>query len=121
MKPTTQVVVSLGTAVLLPYHVAGDVARGFDRGGPGLLTVVAIVLVLVFGALVLGERRSGNVIMLLGGIGALAMPIIHRNNGFTPAVAASPGGLAFQWTLMALGVTGGLAVLLSARELVRPR
>lgn len=121
MKPTTQVVVSLVTAVLLPFHVAGDVARGFDRGGPGLLIAVAIVLALVFGALVLGERRSGNVIMLLGGIGALAMPIIHRNNGFTPVVAASPGGLAFQWTLMALGVTGGMAVLLSAGALMRSR
>lgn len=121
MKPTTHVVASLLSAVLLPFHVAGDVARGFDRGGPGLLTVVAIVLVLVVGALVLGDRRSGNVIMLLGGVGALAMPIIHRNNGFTPAVAASPGGLAFQWTLMALGVTGGLAVLLSASALVRQR
>lgn len=121
MKPTTQVVASLVTAVLLPYHVAGDVARGFDRGGPGLLTVVAIVLVLVVGALALGERRSGNVIMLLGGIGALAMPIIHRNNGFTRAVADSPGGIAFQWSLMALGVAGGLAILLSARALLRPR
>jgi hypothetical protein len=121
VKNTTQVVVSLATAVLLPFHVAGDVARGFDRGGPGLLTVVAIVLVLAFGALALNERRAGHVIMLLGGLGALAMPIIHRNNGFTPTVAASPGGIAFLWTLMALGVTGGLAVLLSARALWRLR
>lgn len=121
MKPTIQVVASLLTAVLLPYHVSGDVARGFDRGGPGLLIVVAIVLVLLVGALTLGERRSGNVIMLLGGVGALAMPIIHRNNGFTRAVADSPGGIAFQWTLMALGVTGGLAVLQSARAILRSR
>jgi hypothetical protein len=45
------------------------------------------------------------------------MPIIHRNNGFTAAVATSPGGLFFIWTLMALGVTGGLAIILSARGL----
>lgn len=121
MKPNTLVVVSLATAALLPFHVAGDVARGFDRGGPGLLIVVAIVLTLAVGALVLAERRTGHVIMLLGGVGALAMPIIHRNNGFTPAVAASPGGLAFQWTLMALGVTGGLALVLSVRALWRAR
>lgn len=119
MRLNTQVVVSLITVVLFPFHVAGDVARGFDRGGPGLLVVVAISLVIAIGALVLAESRIGHGIMLLGGLGALAMPVIHRNNGFTPEVAASPGGLAFQWTLMALGVTGGLAVLLSARALVR--
>jgi hypothetical protein len=45
------------------------------------------------------------------------MPIIHRNNGFTAAVANSPGGLFFIWTLVALGVTGGLAMILSARGL----
>ena len=45
------------------------------------------------------------------------MPIIHRNNGFTATVAKAPGGLFFMWTLMALGVTGGLAMILSARGL----
>src|SRR5215210_823975 len=64
-----------------------------------------------------GERRSGHVIMFLGGLAALGMPIIQRNNGFTAAVAKSPGGLFFIWTLMALGVTGGLAMILSARGL----
>ena len=58
--------------------------------------------------------------MLLGGLVALAMPIIHRNNGFTAAVAESPGGLFFIWTLMALGVTGGLVVILSVRGLWKP-
>ncbi len=43
--------------------------------------------------------------------------LIHRNNGFTAAVANSPGGVFFIWTLVALGVTGGLAIILSARGL----
>jgi hypothetical protein len=77
--------------------------------------VVLILLVLACGTLLLGDRRSGHVIMFLGGLAALAMPIIHINNGFTPDVAKSPGGLFFMWTLMTLGVTGGLMVILSAR------
>jgi hypothetical protein len=102
----------------LPFHIGGDVALGFDRGGSGLVfVVVAILLVMACGTLVLAERRSGRVIMFLGGLAALGMPIIHRNNGFTAAVAKSPGGLFFIWTLMALGVTGGLAMILSARGL----
>jgi hypothetical protein len=67
--------------------------------------------------LLLAERISGHVIMFLGGFVALGMPIIHRNNGFTETVAKSPGGLFFIWTLVALGVTGGLAMILSARGL----
>jgi hypothetical protein len=53
--------------------------------------------------------------MFLGGLAALGMPIIHRNNGFTATVARSPGGLFFIWTLVALGVLGGLVMILSAR------
>jgi hypothetical protein len=118
VKPNTLTVASLLSIVLLPFHIGGDIALGFDRGGSGMLfVVVPVLLVVACGALLLGERRSGHVIMFLGGLAALGMPIIHRNNGFTPAVARSPGGLFFIWTLVALGVTGGLAMILSVRGL----
>jgi hypothetical protein len=124
VKPNTLTVASLLSIVLLPFHVGGDVAFGLDRGGSGLVFVLLPFLLFVAcGTLLLAERRSGHVIMFLGGLAALGMPIIHRNNGFTPAVAKSPGGVFFIWTLMALGVTGGLAMILSARGLwnLRPR
>ena len=122
MKPSTLTIASLLTIVLLPFHVGGDIALGFDRGGSGLLfVVVPVLLLLACGALLLAERRSGHVIMFLGGLVALGMPIIHRNNGFTATVARSPGGLFFIWTLVALGVIGGLAMILSARGLWRLR
>jgi hypothetical protein len=118
VKPSTLTIASLLTMILLPLHIGGDVVLGLDKGGPGLaFVVVPILLVVACGTLLLAERRSGHVIMLLGGLAALGMPIIHRNNGFTPTVARSPGGLLFIWTLIALGVTGGLAVILSARGL----
>lgn len=118
VKPNTLTIASLLSIILLPFHIGGDVALGFDRGGSGLVfVVVPILLVVACGTLLLAERRSGHVIMFLGGLAALGMPIIHRNNGFTAAVARSPGGLFFIWTLIALGVTGGLAMILSARGL----
>ena len=118
MKPNTLTVATLLTIILLPFHIGGDIAFGFDKGGSGLaFIVVPILLVVACGALLLAERRSGHIIMLLGGLAALGMPIIHRNNGFTATVAKSPGGLFFMWTLMALGVTGGLAIILSVRGL----
>jgi len=118
VKPNTLTIASLLSIILLPFHIGGDVALGFDRGGSGLVfVVVPILFVVACGTLLLAERRLGHVIMFLGGLAALGMPIIHRNNGFTAAVAKSPGGLFFMWTLMALGVTGGLAMILSARGL----
>jgi len=122
MKPNTLTLVSLLSIILLPFHIAGDVALGLDQGGPGVVFIAApIVLLVACGTLLLAERRSGHIIMFLGGLVALAMPIIHRNNGFTPAIARSPGGLFFIWTLMALAVTGGLTMILSARGLWRVR
>ena len=122
VKLNTLTVASLLSIILLPFHIGGDIVLGLDRGGSGLLfVVVPILLVLACGTLLLAERRSGHVIMFLGGLAALGMPIIHRNNGFTVTVARSPGGLFFIWTLVALGVTGGLAVILSARGLWRLR
>ena len=118
MKPNTLTIASLLSIVLLPFHIGGDVVLGLDRGGSGLVfVVVPILLVVACGTLLLAERRSGHIIMFLGGLATLAMPFIHRNNGFTPAVARSPGGLIFIWTLVALGVAGGLVVILSARGL----
>ena len=118
MKPNTLTIASLLTIILLPFHVGGDVALGLDKGGSGLVFVVVPILLLVAcGALLLAERISGHVIMFFGGLVALGMPIIHRNNGFTATVAQAPGGVFFIWTLVALGVTGGLAIILSVRGL----
>jgi hypothetical protein len=116
VKPTTLTIASLLAIVLLPFHIGGDVVIGLDKGGPGMLfVVVPILLVMTCAALLLAERRAGYIIMFLGGLATLGMPIIHRNNGFTPAVARAPGGLFFIWTLVALGVIGGLIMILSAR------
>jgi hypothetical protein len=118
VKLNTLTVASLLSIILLPFHIGGDVVLGLDRGGPGFVfVVVPILLVMACGTLLLAERRSGHVIMFLGGLATLGMPIIHRNNAFTPAIARAPGGLFFIWTLVALGVTGGLVMIFSARGL----
>jgi len=118
VKPNTLTIISLLSVILLPFHIAGDVALGLDKGGSGMFfVVVPILLVIACAALLLAERRLGHVILFLGGLATLGMPLIHRNNGFTPTIAKAPGGVFFMWTLVALGVTGGLAMILSARGL----
>src|SRR3954471_3945685 len=118
VKPNTLTIASLLSIILLPFHVGGDVALGLDRGGSGIVFIlVPVLLVVACGTLLLAEQRSGHVLMFLGGLAALGMPIIHRNNGFTATVAKAPGGVFFIWTLVILGVTGGLTLILSARGL----
>lgn len=120
MKLNTLTVASLLSIILLPFHIGGDIAYGLDRGGAALVfVVVPIEIVVACGTLVLAERRSGYIIMFLGGLVALGMPIIHRNNGFTEVVAKAPGGIFFIWTLVALGVSGGLSMILSVLGLWR--
>ena len=74
VKPNTLTIVSLLSIILLPFHIGGDVVLGFDQGGSGLVfVVVPILLVVACGTLLLAERRSGHVIMLLGGLAALGI------------------------------------------------
>jgi biotin transporter BioY len=74
-----------------------------------------VLAVLLYGTLVLAERRSGLIMMLIVGLGAVGMPIIHRGAG---TVARSSGGFLFLWTLITLGVTGSLSVILAVRGLI---
>src|ERR1051326_5640595 len=74
VKPNTLTLVSLLSIILLPFHIAGGVALGLDPGGSGLVFIAApIVLLVACGTLLLAERRSGHIIMLFGGLVALAM------------------------------------------------
>ncbi len=108
---------SLGV-LLLTLHLAGDVVYGMDRGGPSLLIGVGILALWLYGTLVLGHRRSGHVIMLLGAFFASAMPVVHtRGDGLGGEFAKSEGAFFFIWTLLALGVTGFVAFVLSLQGL----
>ena len=105
-------VTSLLSTLLLSVHVTHDIVRGVDVWGRQSLVGVLILVVLLYGTLVLGERRSGLIIMLLGGLLAAGMPVIH-----TKVNMAKSGAFLFIWTLFALGATGTLTVILAARGL----
>jgi len=105
-------VTSLLSTLLLSVHVTHDIVRGVDVWGRQSLVGVLILVVLLYGTLVLGERRSGLIIMLLGGLLAAGMPVIHSRVNL-----AKSGAFLFIWTLFALGATGTLTVILAARGL----
>lgn len=117
MKPTLLQTTSLVSVVLMSLHITDDIVRRISPAGADNVGAVAIFLVWLLGTLVLAERRSGLVIMLLGGLFAAAMPVLHMRGASYRAIAEGPGGFFFVWSLIVVGTTGALSVILAARAL----
>jgi hypothetical protein len=110
------VVTSLLSILLATLHITDDIVRGISKAEPSNTALVVFVIFL-YGTIVLAERRSGHVIMLLVGLFAAVMPVIHMRGVRYGEIAESAGGFFFVWTLWALGGIGGLTFVLSARGL----
>jgi len=105
-------ITSLLSIILLTFHLADDILLNGPRGLGNFIGIL-ILLIYLIGTLLLAERRSGYVVMILGGIVAVGMPVIHMmGNGIGKA-----RGLFFIFGLLALGVLGLFNVLLAAQGL----
>src|SRR5260370_3999825 len=107
-------ITSLLSILLLTLHVTDDIVRGISKAEPSNIAL-AVLVVLLYGTLVLAERRSGYAIMLLVGLLAAAMPVMHMRGAHYGEIATSTGGVFFVLTLCALRGVGGLTFILSAR------
>ena len=107
---------SLLSILLLTLHITDDIVRGISKAEPSNVALIALA-VLLYGTLIPAERRSGYMTMLLVGLFAAAMPVIHMRGAHYPEIARSPGGFFFVWTLWALGGLGGVTLILSSRGL----
>jgi hypothetical protein len=110
-------VTSVLSVLLLALHLSQDIVFGFDPAGLHHLFGVAALVVVVCGAVPLRERRSGKVIMLLGGVLAAAMMPMHVRNGLRPEFLDKRGALLFVWAMYVLGVSGLFSVILAIRAL----
>ena len=110
-------ITSLLSVLFTTFHLTDDIVRGFEKAGVSNLIAVPICVVWLYGALVLAGRRSGYVIILLLSLLGLLVPVIHMRGAHYGEIAKSPGGGFFVWTLIALGVTALISVILSVRGL----
>ena len=120
MKHTVMLTItSLLTILFTTFHLADDIVRGFSPGGLSIIPVVLVWVVWVYATLVLVERRSGCVIILVMSLLASGIPVIHMTGKGVVGgrIAGSSGALFFVWTLLAVGVTAVFSVILSARGL----
>jgi hypothetical protein len=117
----TLTITSLLSLLFLTLHLTDDIVRGFEKGGlSNLIGGVLISVFWLYGTLVLAERRSGYIIIILGSLLGLGVPVIHMRGkgvGVASGIANSSGGFFFVWTLIALGVTALFSVILSVRGL----
>jgi hypothetical protein len=112
-------ITSLLSILFVTFHMAEDILRGFEPGGFKNFNGVLTLVLWLYGTLMLSERRSGYIIMLLGAIlGALVSVAHMRGAGLVGGrIAGSSGILFWVWTLLALGVTSIFSLVLSARGL----
>ena len=113
-------IASLLSILLLLLHLTDDIIRGISPAGPWTLIVVPAAAILLYGTLLLTERRSGYIITLIVGIAAVSMPVMHLRGAGTFNIV-KPGSFFFLFTLFALGVLGGFCMILSARGLWSPQ
>ncbi len=118
---------SLLSILLVTLHLTSDVVHarvGTGEAGGSTLVAVPILVVWLYGTLVLGERRSGYIIMLVGSILAVLVSIAHvigPEGIFRGQIARSSPAFLFVWTLHALALTGMFSMILAVRGLsMRP-
>ena len=119
MKPNLVLTIaSLLSILFMTFHMTDDIVHGMEPGTLFDLIAAPILVVWLYGTLVLAERRSGYVIILLGSLLGLVVPVVHmKGAGVGGAIAKSSGAFFFIWILLALGVTALFSVILSARAL----
>ena len=118
----TLTISSLLSILLFSLHWAHEVARGLEPGTVSAFGGLLILAVWLCGTLVFAERRWGLVIILLGAILASGVPVLHmRGAGLVGGRIANASGILgvffWVWTNIALGASGMLSFVLSARAL----
>jgi hypothetical protein len=128
MKHNLMLTISSVLSILfMTFHMTQDTLHakaGSPEAGGSTLVAVPILVVWLYGTLVLAERRSGYIIMLVGSILALGMPVIHvigPRGIFSVEFAKYSGAFLFFWTFFILGVTGMFSLILSVQGLRRLR
>ena len=120
-------ITSLVSILFMTFHLTQDTLHahaGSPEAGGSTLVAVPILVVWLYGTLLLAERRSGHIIMLVGSMLAMAMPVFHimgPRGFFSGEFAKYSGAFLFFWSFFVLGVVGMLSFILSVQGLWRLR
>src|SRR5436305_14208306 len=76
-ETVTLTITSLLSNLLLTFHLADDIVRGSEKAQLSNLVAVPIVVIWLYATLLLRERWSGYIIIILFSLFALLVPILH--------------------------------------------
>jgi hypothetical protein len=114
------IVASLLTILFTTFHGAHDMILGYAPAGFMNLPVIVGLVLWLYATLAIGERRLPYVIVMTLSLLASGVPIVHmigKKGLVGRSDAGSAGAFFFAWTLLAVGITAMLSVVLSARGL----
>ena len=117
--PRNLTIASVLTVVLMTLHQTDDILRNQDgvaQGGAASLVVVLGLVVWLYGAVMLVERRAGYVLNLVFAVLASLIAVGHLTGVGDVVVGkiATSSGAFFVWVVVAMGVTAISAFVLSA-------
>jgi hypothetical protein len=110
-------ITSLLAILLASFHLVDDIVYGSERSLASNLLIVAILAIWLYGTLMLSERRSGHIIMLVGSLLGLTIFFVHvtGTGGLLGIeIAKLSGAFFFVWTLLALAVVSLVSLTVSA-------
>ena len=111
---------SMLSILLFVFHLTDDIVHGWEPGTLRNLYALPIFVLWLYGTLLLKERLSGYIVMLLGALLSVAVPVIHmsgRGIGTASRVANTSGHHFFVWTLIMLGISGLFSIVLAGQGL----
>jgi hypothetical protein len=117
----TLTITGLLTILLASFHLSDDIVLGIEPGGVSNFNGILILSVALFATLMLDGRRWAHAIVLLMSMGSAAVPYLHMTGvGLVGGKVANADGKFFWiWTMMALGTTAIVTVILAAQGLWR--
>lgn len=124
-RSTLLTLTSLLSILFMTFHISDEIARGMEHGGLNMVIPLLIVAGWLYGTLVLAERRSGYIIMLIVAIFGTGIPIVHMTgaNGLVGGriAADSSGAFFWAWGNIALYVISVFSLVLASRALWSPQ
>lgn len=107
---------------LLTLHLADAIRRDTDgMNQAGLIAVVLVLVVWLYGILAMDDGRGAHAVMLAGGLLAAFVPVTHLRSVVEGELARSGGSLLEVWTLLVLSVTAIFTCVMAARGFSRTR
>lgn len=119
MKPSvTLVITSVLSIFLFILHWSYEITNGLEKGDLSSFGGIIILLVWSCGVLLAG-RRSGNIIMLIGGILGFGVLVLHMSARGMVGGRAANTNYVFFWvsSLITLGILSAISAILAGYEL----